>query len=45
MQARAFVLYPLAELAPDLQLADGRTLEQLLAACPFEGLERLPASL
>lgn len=44
MQARAFVLYPLAELAPDLQLADGRALEQLLAACPFEGLERLPAS-
>jgi len=44
MQARAFVLYPLAELAPDLQLADGRVLAQLLAACPFEGLERLPVS-
>jgi 2-amino-4-hydroxy-6-hydroxymethyldihydropteridine diphosphokinase len=44
MQARAFVLYPLAELAPGLQLADGRALEHLLAACPFEGLERLPAS-
>lgn len=44
MQARAFVLYPLAELAPDLHLADGRALAQLLAACPFEGLERLPAS-
>ncbi len=41
MQARAFVLYPLAELAPDLQLADGRLLSQLLAECPFEGLERL----
>ena len=25
----------------DLQLPDGRSLEQLLAACPFEGLERL----
>lgn len=44
MQARAFVLYPLAELAPDLQLADGRVLAQLLVACPFEGLERLPVS-
>lgn len=43
MQARAFVLYPLAELAPaDLRLADGRTLSALLAACPFVGLERLP---
>ncbi|MCU7651007.1 2-amino-4-hydroxy-6-hydroxymethyldihydropteridine diphosphokinase [Pseudomonas piscis] len=41
MQARPFVLYPLAELAPaDLQLADGRSLRELLAACPFVGLER-----
>jgi len=43
MQARAFVLYPLAELAPaELRLADGRRLKDLLAACPFAGLERLP---
>ena len=43
MHLRAFVLYPLAELAPaDLQLPDGRTLEALLTACPFVGLERLP---
>jgi 2-amino-4-hydroxy-6-hydroxymethyldihydropteridine diphosphokinase len=41
IQARAFVLYPLAELAPQLQLADGRSLDQLLADCPFVGLERL----
>ena len=42
MQARAFVLYPLAELAPEnLQLANGRHLKDLLAACPFVGLERL----
>jgi 2-amino-4-hydroxy-6-hydroxymethyldihydropteridine diphosphokinase len=42
MQARAFVLYPLAELAPSsLQLADGRFLSELLADCPFVGLERL----
>jgi 2-amino-4-hydroxy-6-hydroxymethyldihydropteridine diphosphokinase len=43
MHARAFVLYPLAELAPGLQLPDGRALDQMLADCPFEGLERLPA--
>ncbi|MFJ7314763.1 2-amino-4-hydroxy-6-hydroxymethyldihydropteridine diphosphokinase [Pseudomonas sp. NPDC098747] len=43
IQERAFVLYPLAELAPaDLRLADGRSLADLLAACPFVGLERLP---
>ncbi|WP_237886731.1 2-amino-4-hydroxy-6-hydroxymethyldihydropteridine diphosphokinase [Pseudomonas sp. PGPR40] len=42
LQERAFVLYPLAELAPaDLRLADGRSLTALLAACPFVGLERL----
>nr|WP_154743004.1 2-amino-4-hydroxy-6-hydroxymethyldihydropteridine diphosphokinase [Pseudomonas karstica] len=39
---RAFVLYPLAELAPaSLQLADGRLLSDLLTTCPFVGLERL----
>ena len=32
MQARAFVLYPLADLAPDLRLPDGRHLPELLAA-------------
>lgn len=42
MHARPFVLYPLAELAPELQLPDGRDLHELLAACPFTGLERLP---
>lgn len=43
MQARAFVLYPLADLAPALQLPDGRLLSQMLADCPFVGLERMPA--
>jgi 2-amino-4-hydroxy-6-hydroxymethyldihydropteridine diphosphokinase len=44
MQARAFVLYPLAELVPSgFVLPDGRSLASLLAACPFAGLERLPA--
>ncbi|MFP6850167.1 MAG: 2-amino-4-hydroxy-6-hydroxymethyldihydropteridine diphosphokinase [Pseudomonas sp.] len=41
MHARAFVLYPLAEIAPELHLPDGRTLAELLSACPFVGLERL----
>ena len=43
MHLRAFVLYPLAELAPaDLQLPDGQRLSDLLTACQFVGLERLP---
>lgn len=41
MHARGFVLYPLAELAPGIILADGRGLNELLAECPFAGLERL----
>ena len=42
MHLRPFVLYPLAELAPStLQLSDGRQLSDLLAACPFVGLERI----
>ncbi|MCJ1883895.1 2-amino-4-hydroxy-6-hydroxymethyldihydropteridine diphosphokinase [Pseudomonas sp. LA21] len=41
MHARAFVLYPLADLAPQLQLPNGQTLSNLLTACPFTGLERL----
>lgn len=41
MHARAFVLYPLEEIAAGLELPDGRSLDALLAACPFEGLERL----
>jgi len=44
MHARAFVLYPLAEIAPQLVLPDGRPLQALLADCPFAGLERLPHS-
>lgn len=43
MHARSFVLYPLAELAPNLDLPNGVTLQQLLANCPKDGLERLPA--
>lgn len=41
MHARAFVLYPLAEIAKDLVLPNGQPLSEWLAACPFVGLERL----
>lgn len=41
MHARAFVLYPLAELEPDLILPDGNTLQSWLANCPAEGLQPL----
>jgi 2-amino-4-hydroxy-6-hydroxymethyldihydropteridine diphosphokinase len=44
MHKRAFVLYPLAEIAADLQLPDGRSLASLLADCPFQGLEKLSAA-
>lgn len=46
LHARAFVLYPLSDIAPqDLRLPDGRTLSELLAACPFSGIERLDVPL
>ncbi|MFA5678734.1 MAG: 2-amino-4-hydroxy-6-hydroxymethyldihydropteridine diphosphokinase [Pseudomonas sp.] len=41
MHARSFVLYPLAELAADLIMPDGTTLQDLLDACPPAGLARL----
>jgi 2-amino-4-hydroxy-6-hydroxymethyldihydropteridine diphosphokinase len=41
MHARAFVLYPLQELAPDLLLPDGRSIAELCAACPADGLQPL----
>ncbi len=39
---RGFVLYPLADLDPNLHLPDGQSLQALLEQCPFEGLVRLP---
>jgi 2-amino-4-hydroxy-6-hydroxymethyldihydropteridine diphosphokinase len=45
MHARAFVLYPLAEIAGELILPDGRRLSELLAQCPYQGLERLEERL
>ncbi len=41
MQLREFVLYPLAELAPDLILPDGVALNSLLQQVPLNGLTPL----
>lgn len=41
MHQRAFVLYPLAELAPELVMPDGTLLSALLDRCPIAGLQRL----
>ncbi|WP_404367843.1 2-amino-4-hydroxy-6-hydroxymethyldihydropteridine diphosphokinase [Marinobacter sp.] len=38
---RDFVLQPLLDIAPSLALPDGRTLEDLRAQCPDNGLHRL----
>jgi 2-amino-4-hydroxy-6-hydroxymethyldihydropteridine diphosphokinase len=38
---RSFVLYPLADITPNLQLPDGTPLADLLSRCPADGLERL----
>ncbi len=40
---RNFVLYPLADIAPDLSLPDGTSLARLLANCSPEGIVRLDA--
>ncbi len=41
LQQRNFVLYPLADIAPDLILPDGTSLQDLLANSSQSGLERL----
>jgi len=41
MCERTFVLWPLAEIAPELVLPDRRSLSQLLVAYPMGSLERL----
>ena len=38
---RSFVLYPLADITPNLQLPDGTPLVDLLSRCPADGLQRL----
>lgn len=42
MGERAFVLWPLAEIAPRLVLPDGTELTDLLDQCPMGTLERIP---
>jgi 2-amino-4-hydroxy-6-hydroxymethyldihydropteridine diphosphokinase len=41
MHARAFVLYPLRELAPDLVLPGHGRVADLAAACAGQVIERL----
>ncbi|MGD8175599.1 2-amino-4-hydroxy-6-hydroxymethyldihydropteridine diphosphokinase [Marinimicrobium sp. ARAG 43.8] len=43
MPHRAFVLYPLMDIAPNLVLPSGASLESLLSQCPPEGIERIPS--
>lgn len=38
---RAFVLYPLAEIAPSLTIPSLGNIQQLLEACPLDGLQRI----
>ncbi|MDP5254017.1 MULTISPECIES: 2-amino-4-hydroxy-6-hydroxymethyldihydropteridine diphosphokinase [unclassified Vibrio] len=38
MKVREFVVYPLAEITPDLTLPDGTKLSELLANTPLNGL-------
>ena len=40
---RNFVLYPLADIAPEIRLPDGTALARLLANCSPEGIVRLDA--
>lgn len=42
MHTRAFVLAPLAEIAPDFALPDRPALGELLGACADQRIERLP---
>ncbi|HYQ91560.1 MAG TPA: 2-amino-4-hydroxy-6-hydroxymethyldihydropteridine diphosphokinase, partial [Candidatus Competibacteraceae bacterium] len=44
LRERAFVLYPLHDLAPALRLPDGTALATLLAQCPPWELERVEES-
>ncbi|MDF1832180.1 MAG: 2-amino-4-hydroxy-6-hydroxymethyldihydropteridine diphosphokinase [Porticoccaceae bacterium] len=41
LNERSFVLYPLADIAPNLDLPDGTPLAKLLANCPPKGIVRL----
>jgi 2-amino-4-hydroxy-6-hydroxymethyldihydropteridine diphosphokinase len=39
MHKRNFVVYPLAEIAPQLILPSGKTIQELMQSCPANGLE------
>jgi len=41
LKERNFVIYPLAELDPELKLPDNSNLSMLVAQCSTEGLEKL----
>lgn len=41
MAERNFVLYPLADISPDLLLPSGVSLASLLRRCPTDGLKRV----
>lgn len=41
MKQREFVLYPLADISPDLVLPDGTILQTLLHQVPLNGLKKL----
>lgn len=45
MHERNFVLYPLYEIAPELEIPGRGLLRELLLACPPAGLERLKESV
>ncbi|NQY26546.1 MAG: 2-amino-4-hydroxy-6-hydroxymethyldihydropteridine diphosphokinase [Piscirickettsiaceae bacterium] len=38
---RSFVLYPLAEIAPDLEIPKLPSMKQLLKQCPRDGLKKI----
>lgn len=44
LKQREFVLYPLAEIATELQLPDGTVLSSLLEQVPLNGLQKLHSS-
>ncbi len=41
---RSFVVYPLADISPDLHLPDGSSLQDWLRQCPPDGLTKLPSA-
>jgi 2-amino-4-hydroxy-6-hydroxymethyldihydropteridine diphosphokinase len=42
---RAFVLYPLQEIAPELDIPGHGKLSELFNACPANGIQKLPETL